>query len=121
MANAVRGEAEIKIDGKSFTVVLGLGALAEIEDEFGVENFEQALDFSIVSARKLRKFMRALMRGNGIDLTHDLQQGIDRMPVEEFMAIIAKVMGRSGLMDGAVKQDGEPAAPLAVRKGGKRG
>ena len=37
MANRQRGEVDIEIDGKKFSVCMTLGALAELEDVLGVE------------------------------------------------------------------------------------
>lgn len=37
MANKQRGEVVIKIGGKSYTAALTLGALAHLEDAFGIE------------------------------------------------------------------------------------
>lgn len=67
MANRVRGEAEITVCGEKATVRLHMGALAELEEEFGVDNYGEALDKlqSGLSATAMVKFLRAILRANG--------------------------------------------------------
>ena len=122
MANRARGEARITLGGKDYGVALGLGALAELEDAFGVENFEEALNFEKLSARRLKTFLTAVLRGNGIcvDLP-EFADAIDRVTVPDFMAFVGDLMGASGLSERPEAEAGSDEAPLAARKGGKRG
>jgi hypothetical protein len=68
--NRIRGEAELVAGGKTYCLLLTLGALAEIEDGLGLANLGEiskrlaqarAGDFAIVAA--------ALLRGGGHDMT----------------------------------------------------
>src|SRR5579872_4370753 len=70
MPNRIRGEAELIAGGRSYRLLLTLGALAEIEDGLGLENLSEistklrtarAADLAIVAA--------ALLRGGGHDVT----------------------------------------------------
>ncbi|UOF79277.1 phage tail assembly chaperone protein [Caudoviricetes sp.] len=124
MANKARGYSDIKIGAETFTVCLGIGALAEIENEFGVESFEEALNFGEdgkVSARRLLKFMHGLMRGNGIDLTPSREKELGAWTPQEFMDMITELLQSSGF---SAQQDAQPKAdkrPLAARNAGRRG
>jgi F420-0:gamma-glutamyl ligase len=69
MPNKIRGEAELVAGGKSFRLLLTLGALAEIEDGLGLDDLTgvaarlkqaRAADLAIVAA--------ALLRGGGHEL-----------------------------------------------------
>ena len=108
MANRARGEVEAEIGGERVTLTLGLGALAELEDAFDVESFEDALAMvggEKVRARHLRTFMLALLRGNRA-LTPEVEHGVDTMSADEFMAIVLDLFKRSGIV-----ADKAPAAP----------
>ncbi len=70
MPNAIRGEAGLAAGGKSYRLLLTLGALAEIEDGLGLADLSEvgarlkharAADLAIVAA--------ALLKGGGHDLT----------------------------------------------------
>ena len=104
MANRARGEVEAEIGGERVTLTLGLGALAELEDAFDVESFEDALakvGGEKVRAKHLRTFMLALLRGNRA-LTPAVERGVDAMSAAEFMAIVLDLFKRSGIVaDGA--------------------
>ncbi len=68
--NRIRGEAELVAGGKTYCLLLTLGALAEIEDGLGLANLGEiskrlaqarASDLAIVAA--------ALLRGGGHEMT----------------------------------------------------
>lgn len=121
MVNRVRGEAVLKLGDKQVSVALGLGALAQLEDAFGVENFEEALDFSKLSAKRLHTFVRAVLQGNGID-PRDHADAIDRMSIPDFMSFLGDLMAASGLSERSAEAAPEgDAAPLAGKRAGKRG
>ncbi len=124
MSNKVRGYSDVKIGAETFTVCLGLGALAEIENEFNVESFEEALNFGEngkISAKRLLKFMRGLLKGNGIDLTTAREKELSAWTPQEFMEMITELLQSSGF---SVQEDTQPKAekrPLAARNAGRRG
>jgi hypothetical protein len=124
MSNKVRGYSDVKIGAETFTVCLGLGALAEIENEFNVESFEEALNFGEngkISAKRLLKFMRGLLKGNGIDLTPVREKELSAWTPQEFMEMITELLQSSGF---SAQQDEPQKAekrPLAARNAGKRG
>ena len=119
MANKARGKTLAVIGGSSYTISLGMGALAEIEDAFGVESFEDALNFEgKVSARRLRKLLVAILTGNEIAITDEVKSAINKLDMDEFMAIITALMNIPGLVPAAA---GEASGPLGGRSVGKRG
>ncbi len=73
-ANRRRGEVEAVFDGRPHRLVLTLGALAELEDAFGVadltalaERFERGR----LSARDAVRILGAGLRGGGLDIAAD--------------------------------------------------
>jgi hypothetical protein len=74
MANARRGEIEAVLDGRTRTLCLTLGALAELEGAFGVDDLDalgRRLGEGRLSARDLVKLLGAGVRGGGAALTDD--------------------------------------------------
>lgn len=74
MANRHRGEIEAELGGKRYTLVLTLGALAELESAFGAGDlvalatrFEQGR----ISARDAIKILGAGLRGAGTEIADD--------------------------------------------------
>lgn len=64
MANKARGETVLPIDGKNYVLCMTLGALAQIEDEFGIEDLSQLGElFKKPSSKKLLALVSALIRG----------------------------------------------------------
>lgn len=66
MPNRIRGEVELKASGRSYRLLLTLGALAEIEDAFGLASIDE-LSAKVKSAGStgLVRLVEALMRGGG--------------------------------------------------------
>jgi hypothetical protein len=124
MSNKVRGYSDVKLGNETISLCLGLGALAEIEAEFNVESFEEALNFGEngrVSAARLLKFMRGLLQGNGVELTPDRERELKSWTPQQFMEMITELLKNSGF---SVQEDTQPKAdkrPLAARNAGRRG
>ena len=84
MANTHRGEIEAEIGGARRTLVLTLGALAELESAFGADDLVALLPlfegFPIeLRSRQKRRQRRALMASVVIDMRADhLQQSVHR-------------------------------------------
>jgi hypothetical protein len=125
MANHVRGFTSIQLGGMSFDVSLSLGALAELEAEFGVETFEDALNFGErVSATKLRKFMHGLLRGNSIAVTPEIDRAVNQMTLAEFTDMTSDLLVKAGFASQAPAPDhaeGDKNAPLADKSAGELG
>lgn len=122
MANKAKGTVALELGGKSYDVCLGLGALAELEDAFGVESFEDALNFGDkFSASKMRKFLRALVKGNGIEETPELLTGVDQYGIADFLTLLNDLTAAAGMkaQDEGAAMSG--AAPLKGKSAGKRG
>jgi hypothetical protein len=74
MPNIHRGEIEVELGGERRTLVLTLGALAELEAAFGAEDLMQLADrFSSgrLSARDLVRIIAAGLRGAGTAVSDD--------------------------------------------------
>src|ERR1041385_8017167 len=70
MPNRIRGEAELIAGGRTYRLLLTLGALAEIEDGLGLENLsEVSTRLKTVRAADLAIVAAALLRGGGHDLS----------------------------------------------------
>ena len=68
--NKIRGEAELLAGGKSYRLLLTLGALAEIEDGLGLTNLsEVAQRLAQARAADLAIVAAALLRGGGQEMT----------------------------------------------------
>lgn len=74
MVNPYRGEVEATINGESVTLVLTLGALAELEARLNVTNLQalgEKLSTGSVGARDVLEILRAGLRGAGHKLSDD--------------------------------------------------
>jgi hypothetical protein len=109
MPNRIRGEAELLAGGKSFRLLLTLGALAEIEDGLGLEDLGQiasrlrhahAGDLAIVTA--------ALLRGGGHEIT---PADVLRLPCDlgALVRAVSAAFDRAGLGE---SEAGETHAPF---------
>lgn len=96
MPNPHRGEIEALLDGAPFTLVLTLGALAELEHAFGdtdmlalAERFQKGR----LSARDAQRIIGAGLRGAGQDIGND---AVARMQAEGgatgFVDIVARLL-----------------------------
>lgn len=72
MVNHRRGEIEAVFDGKTYTLCLTLGALAELEDAFGAEDLmalAARFEKGQLSARDIAVLLACGLRGAGHDVT----------------------------------------------------
>ena len=68
--NKIRGEAELLAGGKSYRLLLTLGALAEIEDGLGLANLSEiATRLAQARASDLAIVAAALLRGGGQEMS----------------------------------------------------
>lgn len=74
MANRHRGEIEAELNGAKFTLVLTLGALAELEHSYGGEDvlsLAQRFEQGRIKATDAIKVIGAGLRGAGHNVTDD--------------------------------------------------
>jgi hypothetical protein len=86
MANAKRGEIDATLDGKSFTLCLTLGALAELESGFGASDLvalASRFEERRLSARDILRIIGCGLRGAGHDVS---DEEVARMKVSEGLA-----------------------------------
>ena len=122
MPNRIRGEAELIAGGKSFRLLLTLGALAEIEDGLGLDDLAgiaarlkqaRACDLAVVAA--------ALMRGGGQEIT---PADVLRLPCDlgALVQAVAQAFDRAGLPrqePGASDSGGESSGPFPGTPGSR--
>lgn len=93
-ANARRGEIDARLDDRSYTLCLTLGALAELETAFGADNLMQLAErFSSgrFAARDLMRIIGAGLRGAGHDIGDD---AVGRMRADNGIAGLAQIVTR---------------------------
>ncbi|MCQ4188161.1 gene transfer agent family protein [Methylocystis suflitae] len=86
MANSKRGEIDATIDGKSYTLCLTLGALAELESGFGASDLvalASRFEERRLSARDILRIIGCGLRGAGNDIS---DEDVARMKVSEGLA-----------------------------------
>lgn len=74
MTNRIRGEIAARLDGRSWTLVLTLGALAELETAFDCASLTGLLDrftADSLSARDMIILLGAGLRGAGHEVSND--------------------------------------------------
>lgn len=74
MANKYRGEIEAELGGRRRTLVLTLGALAELESAFGADDLvalAERFGSGRLSARDLVRIIAAGLRGAGESISDD--------------------------------------------------
>ncbi|MTI17057.1 gene transfer agent family protein [Rhodobacteraceae bacterium RKSG542] len=94
MANRYRGEIEAELDGKSYTLVLNLGALAELEDAFACKNLsELAGVFSAgsLSAKDMQIILAAGLRGAGHEVSNN---EVARMHCKDGVLGLSRIVAR---------------------------
>ena len=103
MVNHIRGEAELVAGGRSYRLLLTLGALAEIEDGLGLENLSQVSSrLKSVRAADLAIVAAALLRGAG----HEVSPAeVLRLPCDlgQLVAAVTRAFDLAGLV--AAKAD----------------
>jgi hypothetical protein len=117
MPNAIRGEAGLSAGGKSYRLLLTLGALAEIEDGLGLADLSavgarlkqaRAHDLAIVAA--------ALLRGGG----HEFSPAeVLQLPCDlgALVAAVSEAFTRAGLSRASEGTGGPFAGPLSSPSG----
>jgi hypothetical protein len=96
MANHRRGEIEAVLGGRRFTLCLTLGALAELETAFGVEDLAalgRRFGEGALSARDLVRLIGAAARGGGERVSDEdiAALGLDG-GLEPFVGAVARLI-----------------------------
>jgi hypothetical protein len=119
MPNLHRGEIAAEIGGARRKLVLTLGALAELEAAFGVDDLAalaERFGTGRLKARDLSRIIGAGLRGAGEDVSDD---DVSKMAVDGGAAGYVKIAAE--LMSATFGGDGPPAEdtvrPLAPRPG----
>lgn len=94
MANAKRGEIDAKLDGCTYTLCLTLGALAELEDAFKVDDLMALagrFEKGHLSSRDIAILIGCGLRGAGHDISND---DVMNMQADEGIAGFAEIAQR---------------------------
>ncbi len=98
MTNKVRGEVKFEVDGKEYNLCLTLGALAEIEEALGIEDFTKIEDhFKKPKIKDIASILLALLHGGGhTDMTRDDLMSFP-LNVQELTEKIGETFRASGM------------------------
>lgn len=113
MTNRIRGEIEAEIEGRTYTLCLTLGAMAEIESALGVDSIaELGARMQQVRFRDLIAILGALMRGGGNDIA-DEAVGRLRVDPHRIAGWVTEAFGAGGWggAEGNGEAPGEPDPP----------
>lgn len=129
MANHARGEAEVVLGGRPFTLVLGMGVLAEIEDAFGGESYEEVFEQVFgggekMSASRIARYLRALLKGNGVPVDDEASvAAIAAATPRDVYAAQRELMRRAGMIaeTPAAEEGGYRSPPSAGEPDGISG
>ncbi|MBZ6076411.1 gene transfer agent family protein [Microvirga puerhi] len=92
MVNRRRGEVALELGGRRYTLCLTLGALAELEDAFGVQDLSalaERFGSGRLSSRDLLTILAVSLRGGG----HDIDDtGVAHLPLHEGIAPVASAI-----------------------------
>jgi hypothetical protein len=108
MPNTIRGESELVAGGKTYRLLLTLGALAEIEDGLGLSDLSQVgIRLKHARAADLAVVAAALLRGGGHEIT---PAEALRLPCDlgALVQSVARAFERAGLSAGAPGGDTAP-------------
>jgi hypothetical protein len=117
MANSYRGEIAASLDGAPYTLCLTLGALAELESAFGIDDMlSLANRFSggRISANDCVRIIGAGLRGGGHDVADDVvarMRGTDG--ASGYINIVARLLAAT--FGGPVASAGAAAAADVTR------
>jgi hypothetical protein len=113
MPNTHRGEIEARLDGKTFSACLTLGALAELESAFGEEDMlalATRFETGRISARDCVRIIGAGLRGAGYEIS---DQEVSAMRAENGAAGFIDIVAR--LLAATFGGGGEQGAEAATR------
>ncbi|QIB35097.1 gene transfer agent family protein [Ancylobacter pratisalsi] len=111
MANRHRGEISAELDGRARTLVLTLGALAELEDAFGADDLvalTERFGHGRLSARDAIRVVGAGLRGAGEEVSDAM---VAQMRATGGAAGFARIVGE---LIAATFGAGEGAAPAPL-------
>ncbi|MBS0233739.1 MAG: gene transfer agent family protein [Proteobacteria bacterium] len=115
MLNKHRGEIEATLDGRSYRLVLTLGALAELESAFGDDDMlalAARFEKGRLSARDCTKIIAAGLRWAGCAISED---DVNAMQAEDgaagYVDIVARLLSATFGGAGKSSEGGESTAP----------
>ncbi|MEJ0027323.1 MAG: GTA-gp10 family protein [Rhizomicrobium sp.] len=115
MPNRIRGEAALAADGKTYRLLLTLGALAEIEDGLGLADLSDvASRLKTVRAADLAVVAAALLRGGG----HEFEAAdVLRLPCDLGTLVVAVTAAFDAAGLAPSRDTGDTAHPFSGATG----
>lgn len=113
MPNAIRGEAALDCAGHRYTLLLTLGALAEIEDGLALSDLSEiGPRLKQARAGDIAVIASALLKGGGHSIT---PAGVLALPLDlgSLMGAIATAFERAGLKEGSGERNAPFAGPIS--------
>lgn len=115
MANARRGEVCAILDGSPHTLVLTLGALAELEQVFAATDLmalAERFESGRLSARDAAHIIHAGLRGAGADVAlEEVEAMRAEGGVAGFARIVSALLAATFGVESGPEKDGAPARP----------
>ena len=97
MPNKIRGDAELAVAGKRYTMRLTLGALAEIEDGLNIASLSEiGTRLKSLATSDIAIVASALLRGGGHDISADEIMSLD-VELGAIVRAIAEAFANAGL------------------------
>ncbi len=117
LTNRIRGEVALDAGGRSYRLMLTLGALAEIEDGLGLANLSEiGVRMKKIRAGDLAVVVAALLRGGGHDLA---PADVLRLPCDlgVLVAAVTSAFDAAGLAPSAPRDGDAAPVPFAGATG----
>ena len=92
MTNRTRGEVALKANGKSYTLCLTLGALAELESAYGGEDIlslAERFSSGVLTSNEAMTLLAAALKGGGEKVDH---HALAQMKFEHGMAGLIRTL-----------------------------
>lgn len=112
MANSARGEAELAIAGRTYTVAMNMGALARMAEALGVNTFKELQDrLTQFNLPDMPKVVSAVLAANGHDVPAAAIEAMN--PFDYFERVIPAIFRRA---DDPKVEEGEANPPKRQAK-----
>ena len=119
MTNRTRGEVALKANGKSYTLCLTLGALAELESAYGGEDIlslAERFSSGVLTSNEAMTLLAAALKGGGEKVDH---HALAQMKFEHGMAGLIRTLADLLSVTFGGQADPDTAQPTRRKEGAK--